>query len=123
MLQAFNRKEGIAGEEKDLQRTIDGFAKACGAKPPVKVEWASFTDADVRDQRGQLLRRAAGRHAAHVRAVERGKEGDLPRREELVCTQGKEMQLDLASGTLTWTTSRGGTNMGDFARKYLEKKL
>ena len=39
------------------------------------------------------------------------------------CTMGPAMQLDLAGTTLNWTTSRSGRNMGDFARKYLEKKL
>ena len=39
------------------------------------------------------------------------------------CTMGPAMQLDLAGTTLNWTTSRSARNMGDFARKYLEKKL
>jgi hypothetical protein len=40
-----------------------------------------------------------------------------------VCVMGKTMQFDLAGTTLTWTTARSATNMGDFTRKYLEKKL
>ena len=39
------------------------------------------------------------------------------------CTMGKGMQLDIAGSTLNWTTSRSARNMGDFARKFLEKKL
>ncbi len=39
------------------------------------------------------------------------------------CTMGPAMKLDLAGTTLNWTTSRSARNMGDFARKYLEKKL
>ncbi len=36
---------------------------------------------------------------------------------------GPAMQLDIAGTTLNWTTSRSARNMGDFARKFLEKKL
>ena len=39
------------------------------------------------------------------------------------CKIGPDMQLDLAGTALNWTTSRNARNMGDFARKYLEKKL
>ena len=33
------------------------------------------------------------------------------------------LRKEIAGTTLNWTTSRSARNMGDFARKYLEKKL
>ena len=48
-LMAFNRKQETADEEKELQPMIDAFAKNCGAKPAVTVNWTSMSDADIQE--------------------------------------------------------------------------
>jgi hypothetical protein len=123
-LAAFNRKDETAHHEKQLGETIDGFTKRCGYKLLVKIDWASFSDDDIKelsiasycgepvDTMARLCEDSAEAKRTITAAIK-----------SFACAIGPAMQLDLAGTTLNWTTSRSGRNMGDFARKYLEKKL
>ena len=123
-LAAFDRKAETAQHEKALLETVEAFAKGCGARPAVKIDWASMSDADLRelsiasycgeplDRMRQMCEDSTEARQAIVAGVK-----------TFACTMGKSMQLDLAGSTLTWTTSRSATNMGDFTRANLEKKF
>jgi hypothetical protein len=123
-LAAFNRKEETARHEKALAETVDSFTKRCGYKLPVKIEWASFSDDDIKELS------IASYCGEPVDAMARLCE-DSPEAKRTIsaaiksfaCTMGPAMQLDVAGTTLNWITSRSARNMGEFARKTLEKKL
>jgi hypothetical protein len=123
-LAMFNRKEETARHEKQLAETVDGFTKRCGYKLPVKIDWASFSDDDIKELS------IAGYCGEPVDAMARlCEESPEAKRtiaaaiKSFACTMGPAMQLDVAGTTLSWTTSRSARNMGEFARKTLEKKL
>ena len=107
----------------DLE-TTDTFVRRCGAKLPVTINWASFSDDDIKElsiasycgEPVETMARLCEDSAEAKRTIA----GAI---KTFTCKIGPEMQLDLAGTTLTWTTSRSARNMGDFARKYLEKKL
>ena len=123
-LAAFNRKEETARHEKQLGETSDSFTKRCGYKLPVKINWTSISDDDIKelslasycgeplDAMGRLCEDSAEAKKTIAAAIK-----------SFSCTMGPAMQLDLQGTTLNWTTSRSGRNMGEFERKYLEKKL
>jgi hypothetical protein len=123
-LSAFSRKDEAARHDKQLAETIDSFAKRCGYKLPVKVNWSSISDDDIKelslasycgeplDAMGRLCEDSPEAKKTIAAAIK-----------SFSCTMGPAMQLDLQGSTLNWTTSRSGRNMGEFARKYLEKKL
>jgi hypothetical protein len=123
-LSAFDRKTEEAQQEKGMQAMVDGFGKACGSKPMVKVDWSSMSDADVQEinvastcgEPLDAMRRmceesseAKAAIAGHVKSF--------------VCAMGKSMKMELAGTTLNWTTGRSATNMGDFTRQVLGKAL
>jgi hypothetical protein len=123
-LAAFNRAEETAQHEKQLAETTDSFAKRCGYKLPVKINWTSISDDDIKelsiatycgepvDAMARLCEDSAEAKRTIAAAIK-----------SFGCTMGPAIQLDLAGTTLNWTTSRSGRNMGNVARKYLEKKL
>jgi hypothetical protein len=123
-LAAFDRKAETARHDKALQEIVDGFAKACGAKPAVKIDWASMTDADLREL---SIASYCGEPLDRMRQMcedsREARQAIADSVKTFACTMGKSMQLDLAGSTLTWTTSRSATNMGDFTRASLEKKF
>jgi hypothetical protein len=123
-LAAFNRKDETARHGKQLGETVDAFAKQCGAKLQVKVDWASFPDDDLKELSiasycGEPIETMA-RLCEESAEAKRTIAGAI---KTFTCKIGPEMQLDLAGTSLNWTTSRNARNMGDFARKVLEKKL
>ncbi len=123
-LSAFNRKEETARQEKQIGETSDSFSKRCGYKLPVKINWSSISDDDIKelslasycgdplDAMGRLCEDSAEAKKTIGATIK-----------SFTCTMGPAMQLDLQGSTLNWTTSRSGRNMSEFARKYLEKKL
>jgi len=124
-LAAFNRPEETAQHEKQLASDAgESFAKRCGYKLPVKINWASFSDDDIKELS------IASYCGEPVDAMARLCEDSAEAKRTITaaiksfgCAMGPAMQLDIAGTTLNWTTSRSARNMGDFARKYLEKKL
>jgi len=123
-LAAFDRKDETARHEKQLGETVDGFAKHCGYKLPVKIDWATFSDDDIKELS------IASYCGEPIETMARLCE-DSPEAKRTIaaavksfgCKIGPAMQLERAGGALNWTTSRSARNMGDFARKYLEKNL
>ena len=123
-LAAFDRKDEAARHEKQLAETVDGFAKQCGYRLPVKIDWATFSDDDIKELS------IASYCGEPIETMARLCE-DSPEAKRTIaaaiksfgCKIGPAMQLERAGATLNWTTSRSARNMGDFARKYLEKNL
>ena len=124
-LAAFNRPEETAHHEKQLAADAgETFAKRCGYKLPVKINWASFSDDDIKElsiasycgEPIDAMARLCEDSAEAKRTIEKAIKS-------FGCTMGPAMQLDIAGTTLNWTTSRSARNMGEFARKALEKKL
>jgi hypothetical protein len=123
-LAMFNRKEETARHEKQLGEPVDGFAKRCGYKLPVKIDWASFSDDDIKEL--SISSYCGEPIDAMARLCEESPEAKRTigaAIKSFACTMGPAMQLDIAGTTLNWTTSRSARNMGEFARKTLEKKL
>jgi hypothetical protein len=124
-LAAFNRKDETAQHEKNLAGDAGAdFAKKCGTKLPVTINWASFSDDDIKELS------IASYCGEPVDAMARLCEDSAEAKRTITtaikafgCTMGPEMKLDLAGTTLSWTTSRSARNMGDFARKVLKEKL
>jgi hypothetical protein len=123
-LAAFDRKAESAQQEKKLDDTIASFAKACGGKPAVTVDWATFSDADIRELSiSSYCGDPLDRMRQMCEASNEAKQAIATNVKTYVCTMGKAMALDLAGTTLTWTTSRAAVNMSDFTRQNLEKKF
>lgn len=121
---AFNRKQEAADEEREIRKAADDFAKGCGAAPTLTIEWDSITDADIQDlSLGGYCGEPLETMARMCRDSEEAKKAIAHNVKTFVCKMGKEMGLDLQGTTLNWTTSRSGRNMGEFTRKYLEKRL
>jgi hypothetical protein len=123
-LAAFNRKEETAAHEKQLGETLDAFGKQCGYKLPAKIDWASFSDADVREL--SIASYCGEPVEAMARLCEDSREAKrtiAAAIKTFSCTMGTAMELEVSGTTLKWTTSRDARNMGEFARKILEKKL
>jgi hypothetical protein len=123
-LAAFNRGEETAQHEKQLAETLDTFSKRCGYKLPVKINWASISDDDIKELSiSSYCGEPIDTMARLCEDSPEAKRTIAAAIKNFACTMGPAMQLDLAGSTLNWTTSRSARNMGDFARKYLEKKL
>jgi hypothetical protein len=123
-LAAFDRKAEVAQQEKAMQEIVDGFDKSCGAKPAIKIDWSSLSDADIQEI---SIASFCGEPLDTMRRMcEESKEAKTTiagKVKAFSCSLGKTLQMELAGSTLKWTTSRSGTNLGEFARKYLEKAL
>ena len=123
-LMAFDRKDETARHETQLEEPIAAFLKGCGTKPALKVDWASFSDADLREISvasycGEPLEKLAYLCGESREA----KQTISSAVKTFSCALGPAMKLDLAGTTLAWTTSRSATNMGDFTRKFAESRL
>lgn len=123
-LMAFDRPAEIVERDKEMQASADEVAKLCGAKPAVKVEWASFSDDDIKEIS------IASYCAEPLETMRRLCDGSNEAKKTFAakiktfrCALGKGMQLDLAGTVLTWTTARNATNIGEFARAYFGKSL
>lgn len=123
-LATFDRPSEVARQLKGLQEVFDGFVKSCGAKPALKLDWVSFSDADIQEISfasycGEPL------DVMH-RLCDESKEARTAIADKVktfTCTMGKSLKMELTGSTLGWTTSRAGSNQGEFARQYLEKAL
>jgi hypothetical protein len=123
-LATFDRPAEVARQLKGLQEVFDGFAKSCGARPALKLDWVSFSDADIQELSfasycGEPL------EVMH-RLCDESKEARTAVADKVktfTCAMGKSLKMELTGSTLGWTTSRLGSNLGDFARQYLEKAL
>lgn len=123
-LMAFDRRGEIAQRDKEMQAGADEVAKLCGARPAVKVDWASFSDDDIKEL---SIASYCGEPLETMRRMceesNEAKKTFAARVKTFSCAMGKTMQLELGGTTLTWTTARSATNIGAFARAYLESHL
>ena len=123
-LMAFDRKGEIAQRDKEMQESAGGMAKVCGSQPAVKVDWASFSDDDIKEI---SISSYCGEPLETMRRMCDGsneaKKTFADKIKTFSCAMGKSMQFDLSGTTLTWTTARSATNIGEFTRAYLEKNL
>jgi len=123
-LMAFDRKGEIAQRDKEMQESAGDLAKICGSRPAVAVDWASFSDDDIKEIS------IASYCGEPLETMRRMCDGSNEARKTFAakvktfsCAMGKSMRLELAGTTLSWTTARNATNIGAFARAYLEKNL
>ena len=123
-LMAFDRKAEIAQRDREMQESAGGMAKVCGSQPAVKVDWASFSDDDIKEI---SISSYCGEPLETMRRMCDGsneaKKTFAAKIKTFSCAMGKSMQFELAGTTLSWTTARSATNIGEFTRAYLEKKL
>jgi len=123
-LMAFDRKAEIAQRDKEMQESAGGMAKVCGSQPAVKIDWGSFSDDDIKEL---SIPSYCGEPLETMRRMCDGsneaKKTFAAKIKTFSCALGKSMRLELAGTTLTWTTARSATNVGDFTRAYLEKNL
>ena len=123
-LMAFDRKAEIAQRDREMQESAGGMAKICGSQPAVKVDWTSFSDDDIKEI---SISSYCGEPLETMRRMCDGsneaKKTFAAKVKTFSCAMGPGMQLELAGTTLSWTTARNATNIGDFTRAYLEKKL
>ena len=123
-LMAFDRKAETAQRDKEMQESAGDVAKICGSQPAVKVDWASFSDDDIKEL---SISSYCGEPLETMRRMCDGsneaKKTFAAKIKTFTCAMGKSMQLELAGTTLTWTTARSATNIGAFTRAYLEKNL
>jgi hypothetical protein len=123
-LMAFDRKAEIAQRDKEMQESAGGMAKVCGSQPAVEVDWASFSDDDIKEI---SISSYCGEPLETMRRMCDGsneaKKTFAAKIKTFSCALGKSMQFELAGTTLTWTTARSATNIAEFTRAYLEKKL
>jgi hypothetical protein len=123
-LAAFDRQAEVAQQEKAMQEIVAGFDKSCAAEPAIQIDWSSLSDADV--QESSIASYCGEPLDTMRRMCEESKEAKTTiagKVKSFSCSLGKTMQMELTGSTLKWTTSRSGTNLGEFARKYLEKAL
>jgi len=123
-LMAFDRKAEIAQRDGEMQESAGGMAKACGSQPAVKVDWASFSDDDIKEI---SISSYCGEPLESMRRMCDGsneaKKTFAAKIKTFSCAMGKSMQFQLAGTTLSWTTARSATNIAEFTRGYLEKNL
>jgi hypothetical protein len=123
-LMAFDRQAEIAQRDREMQESAGGMAKICGSQPTVKVDWPSFSDDDIKEI---SISSYCGEPLETMRRMCDGsneaKRTFAGKIKTFSCALGKSMQFELAGTTLTWTTARSATNIGDFTRAYLEKNL
>lgn len=123
-LMAFDRQAEIAQRDKEMQESAGGLTKICGSQPAVKVDWASFSDDDIKEL---SIASYCGEPLETMRRMCDGsneaKKTFAAKIKTFSCAMGKNVHLELAGTTLTWTTARNATNIGELTRAYLEKNL
>jgi hypothetical protein len=121
-LERFDRKREERDEEAALAETQASTKEACKADVAVSIDWSTIDDDTLKelsisgycepglDAMRYLCENEAARtyFAASVKKYH--------------CQFGSEMKLAIADQTMTWTTSREGVNMDDFARKALHEQ-
>jgi hypothetical protein len=117
----FDRK----GEEKKNDAPFNEAAqranKACGTQIPASIVWSDISDDHIKDLSIE------GFCSAPLSAMEGLCKWSEARTvlkakvKKVTCRFGEALKMDLdASGTLVWTAARNGSNIEEFARKYLE---
>lgn len=118
-LQRFDRKREQDRHEADLAETQASTRQACGADVAVTIDWSTVDDDLLKElsisgycEPGLDAMRYLCEHEP-ARAFF----GQSVKRYH--CRFGSEPALTVADQTLTWTVSREGSNMADFARDAL----
>jgi len=123
-LAAFDRKAETARQDSQLAQLGVDLAKACGGRVAIKVTWSSITDDDIKYL---SIASFCGEPLTAMREMceqsNEAKKAISTRVKSLVCTMGSAMKLDFDGSTLSWTTSRDATNIGELTKKFLNQKL
>jgi hypothetical protein len=126
-LMVFDRKGEMADREREMQAAADEVGKSCGAKPLVKVDWTSISDEDIKEL---SILSYCGEPLETMRRMctgsEEAKKTFAAKLKTFVCTMGAAgapPRFDLTGTTLTWTTTRKASNIGQLTRAYLEQNL
>lgn len=121
-LQKFDRQREQRDEEKALAETQASTKAACKADVAISIDWSTIDDDTLKELS------IAGYCEAGLDAMRQLCENEAARAyltasvKKYQCQFGGEMKLAIADQTMTWTTSREGVNMDDFARKALHEQ-
>ncbi|HWN68312.1 MAG TPA: hypothetical protein VNM90_11790, partial [Haliangium sp.] len=121
-LERFDRKREQRDEEASLAEAQKLTRDACKADVAVSIDWSTIDDETLKDlsisgycEPGlDAMRQLCESEAARAYVAASVK--------KYQCQFGGEMKLAVADQTMTWTTSREGVNMDDFARKALREQ-
>jgi hypothetical protein len=128
-LQRFDRQREQRDEEAALAETAELAKKACQGDVAVTIDWSTIDDDTLKElsiagycEHGlDVMRQLCDAEGEGAGEGNRG-----PARAFFAqsvgnyrCRFGKETGLAIADRTMTWTVSREGSNLGDFARKAL----
>jgi hypothetical protein len=116
----YQRKTEIAEQEKQLQTSVDQVRKACGFAPTLQIDWPSISDQDFQQI---SVSSYCGEPLESMRQMcddsSEAKRTLANKVKTFACTMGKSAQFGSSGTTLTWTTARNATNVGELTRAYL----
>src|SRR5262249_36520053 len=122
-IERFDRPGEQASVEKQIAVEGDALGKACGARIPLKVDWASVKDEvllhySISSYCGERLPALPS-----LCETEAGEEAVKASVKTMDCRCGAALNVETKAGTLTWTVSTEGSNLGEFAKTHLESSL
>jgi hypothetical protein len=121
-LERFDRKREERDEETALAEAQASAKDACKTDVAVSIDWSTIDDDMLKDLS------IAGYCEPGLDAMRSLCEHETARAyfaasvKKYRCQFGSEMKLAIANQTMTWTSSREGVNMDDFARKALSEQ-
>ncbi len=122
-LAAWNRPERVEKQNAYYDEEAEPMRKKCGAKIGVKIRWKSVTD--------DVLKKYSiyGYCSAPINALRRLCESAEYQKvvqskvKSIDCRFGDKLHLELADGTLKFTTETEAPNQEDFAKAFLANEL
>lgn len=123
-LQAFNRKEREAAQNKYYAEEIQSTADSCGFKIPATIDWKSVSDDLLKDisiygyctPPLSALRGICGKSPDQKAKVK-------SKVKSVTCTFGAAMKVTLSSGVVQWVAAKDSSNQDDFAQNNLQNAL
>lgn len=121
-LQRFDRQREQRDEETALAEAVASAKEACKTEVAASIDWSTIDDDTLKELS------IAGYCEPGLNAMRQLCESQAARGffassvEKYQCRFGSEMRLTIADRTMTWTTTREGSNMDDFARNALREQ-
>jgi hypothetical protein len=121
-LERFDRKREQRDEETALAEAQKLTKEACKTDVAVSIDWSTIDDDTLKDLSISGYCEPGLDAMRHLCENEAARTYFAASVEKYQCRFGSEMKLAIAGQTMTWTTSREGVNMDDFARKALHEQ-
>jgi hypothetical protein len=114
-----DRQARQAHAEQELAEATQSANKACGTKIVTSVKWNSINDEalstlSISSYCGEPL--SAMTELCESKTAQSYFSSNVGK---LICQFGPAMKLELASGTMTWTTEKDAANAGEYAKRAL----